>query len=131
MISHNAEFYGDIAPEVWNVPGDGFVYSSGEDYMDKIKQQELFDKKANKNKLNLGENEKEILDGFGNKIEIEKKVNINIDRSQLKRMQKEFKIMKKKQNDGIDVDEELFYKLEEDIITIEEQLNKEKLLRKK
>ena len=34
-------------------------------------------------------------------------------------------------NDSIDVDEELFYKLEEDIITIEEQLNKEKLLRKK
>jgi elongation factor 3 len=130
MISHNAEFYGDIAPEVWNVPGDGFVYSSGEDYMDKIKQQELADKKANKNKLNLGENETEILDGFGNKIEIEKKVNSTVDRSQLKQMQKEFKLMKKMQNGGDDIDEELFYKLEEDIAIAEEQLNKEKLLRK-
>ena len=29
MISHNAEFFGDIAPEVWEIPGDQAVHVSG------------------------------------------------------------------------------------------------------
>jgi|MDSY01.2.fsa_nt_gb elongation factor 3 len=129
MISHNAEFYGDIAPEVWKVPGDGFVYLSGEDYLDKIKQKELEEKKANKNKLNLDE-EKEILDAYGNKVEVEKKFSGDIDRGQLKKMQKELKEMKKSQSKGNLIDEDKFYQLEEQIKIAEDFVNKEKLARK-
>ncbi len=129
MISHNAEFYGDIAPEVWKVPGDGFVYSSGEDYLDKIKQQELADKKANKNKLNL-DGEEDKFDAYGNKIEVNKKFSGDIDRGQLKKMQKELKEMKKSQSKGNLIDEDKFYQLEEQIKIAEDFVNKEKLARK-
>ena len=130
MISHNAEFYGDIAPEVWKVPGDGFVYYSGEDYMDKIKQQELAEKKANKNKLSFDNGDKEIVDGFGNKIKIEKKFTGDIEKGELKKMQKEFKEMKKLQSKGETIDEDRFFELEEKIKVAEEFLEKEKQAKK-
>ena len=130
MISHNAEFYGDIAPEVWRVQGDGFVYYSGEDYMDKIKKQELADKKANKNKLNFDSEESEKIDGFGNKIVVEKKFSGDIEKGELKKMQKEYKEMKKLQSKGESIDEDRFFELEEKIKIAEEYLEKEKLAKK-
>lgn len=130
MISHNAEFYGDIAPEVWRVPGDGFVYYSGEEYMDKIKKQELADKKANKNKLNLDSAATEIVDGFGNKIQVEKKFTGDIEKGELKRMQKEYKEMKKLQSKGESIDEDRFFDLEEKIKIAEEYQDKEKAAKK-
>lgn len=129
MISHNAEFYGDIAPEVWKVPGDGFVYTSGDEYLDQIKQQELEEKKANKNKLNLDE-ENEVFDAFGNKIEVTKQFSGAIERSELKRLQKELKDLKKKQSKGEDIDEDRFFELEEMVKIAEEYFAKEKALKK-
>ena len=129
MISHNAEFYGDIAPEVWKVPGDGFVYTSGDDYLNKIKQKELEEKKANKNKLNFGD-EDEKVDAYGNKIDVQAKFTGNIERSEFKKLQKEFKELKKKQSKGIEIDEDRFYDLEEQIRIAEEFINKEKLAKK-
>merc|ERR1712176_1358018 len=41
MISHNAEFFGDIAPEVWEVPGDQKVHVSGAEWMEAVKAKEL------------------------------------------------------------------------------------------
>ena len=130
MISHNSEFYGDIAPEVWKVPGDGFVYTSGEDYLDKIKQKELVDKKANKNKLNLNNEENEIIDAYGNKIQVQKKFSGIIERSEFKKLQKEFKDLKKRQSKGEDIDEDRIFELEEQVKIAEEYINKEKALKK-
>ena len=38
MISHNAEFFGDIAPEVWEVPGDQKVHVSGAEWMEAVRR---------------------------------------------------------------------------------------------
>merc|ERR1712159_330620 len=48
MISHNAEFFGDIAPEVWEVPGDQKVHVSGAEWMEAVKAKELAEAKAKK-----------------------------------------------------------------------------------
>ena len=129
MISHNAEFYGDLAPEIWKVPGDTFVYTSGDDYLEKIKEKELEEKKANKNKLNLDE-DSEVFDAYGNKVEVTKQFSGAIERSELKKLQKEYKDLKKKKSKGNDIDEDRFFELEEQIRIAEEYMSKEKALRK-
>ncbi|KAH8050898.1 ATPase [Aureococcus anophagefferens] len=37
MISHNAEFFGDIAPEIWEIPGDQKVHISGAEWMEAVR----------------------------------------------------------------------------------------------
>ena len=98
--------------------------------MDKIKKQELADKKANKNKLNFDSEESEKIDGFGNKIVVEKKFSGDIEKGELKKMQKEYKEMKKLQSKGESIDEDRFFELEEKIKIAEEYLEKEKLAKK-
>merc|ERR1712118_526948 len=51
MISHNAEFFGDIAPEVWEVPGDQKVHVSGAEWMEAVKAKELADARAKKKSI--------------------------------------------------------------------------------
>ncbi|EGB11163.1 hypothetical protein AURANDRAFT_22099 [Aureococcus anophagefferens] len=41
MISHNAEFFGDIAPEIWEIPGDQKVHISGAEWMEAVRAREL------------------------------------------------------------------------------------------
>ena len=67
MISHNAEFFGDIAPEVWEVPGDQKVHVSGAEWMEAVKAKELAEAKAKKKGVPKQDEEK--FDALGNKIE--------------------------------------------------------------
>ncbi|KAK7249183.1 ATPase [Aureococcus anophagefferens] len=49
MISHNAEFFGDIAPEIWEIPGDQKVHiSSGAEWMEAVRARELAEQKMKK-----------------------------------------------------------------------------------
>ena len=67
MISHNAEFFGDIAPEVWEVPGDQKVHVSGAEWMEAVKAKELADARAKKKSIPKQDDDK--FDALGNKIE--------------------------------------------------------------
>ena len=67
MISHNAEFFGDIAPEVWEVPGDQKVHVSGAEWMEAVKAKELAEAKAKKKSIPKQDDDK--FDALGNKIE--------------------------------------------------------------
>ena len=69
MISHNAEFFGDIAPEVWEVPGDQKVHVSGAEWMEAVKAKELAEAKAKKKSIPKQDDDK--FDALGNKIETE------------------------------------------------------------
>ena len=51
MISHNAEFFGDIAPEVWEVPGDQKVHVSGAEWMEAVRAKELAEQRAKKKSI--------------------------------------------------------------------------------
>ena len=64
MISHNAEFFGDIAPEVWEVPGDQKVHVSGAEWMEAVKAKELAEAKAKKKGVPKQDEEK--FDALGN-----------------------------------------------------------------
>merc|ERR1740138_1456358 len=66
VISHNAEFYGPICPEVRKVPGDGHCYVEGAEWMEAIRLKELEDAK-NKSKLPCQKEDK--FDNFGIKID--------------------------------------------------------------
>ena len=68
MISHNAEFFGDIAPEVWEVPGDQKVHISGAEWMEAVRAKELADAKAKKKAAPTQEEDK--FDALGNKIAV-------------------------------------------------------------
>ena len=106
MISHNAEFFADIAPEIWEVPGDQKVYITGAEWMDAIRQKELSDARARKNAAPTQEDDQ--FDALGNKIIIQQKAT-DVDRDMIKRMAKKIKDLKDqlKRGDG-SVEDEIF-----------------------
>merc|ERR1711965_1273906 len=88
MISHNAEFFGDIAPEVWEVPGDQKVHVSGAEWMEAVKAKELADARAKKKSIPKQDDHK--FDAPGNKIETAVAA-ADIDRDYVKKLTKQLK----------------------------------------
>ena len=106
MISHNAEFFGDIAPEIWEVPGDGSVKISGAEWMEAVKAKELAEAKAKKNSAPTQEEEK--FDALGNKIETQV-ASADIDRKYVKTISKRLKELKDRFKKGdASVEDEIF-----------------------
>ena len=93
MISHNAEFFGDIAPEVWEVPGDQKVHVSGAEWMEAVKAKELAEAKAKKKSIPKQDDDK--FDALGNKIETAVAA-ADIDRDYVKKLTKQLKALKER-----------------------------------
>lgn len=123
LISHNAEFFGDIAPEVWEVPGDTQVHVSGAEWMEAVKAKELAEAKAKKN--SIPDQEEDKFDALGNKIET-KTVDADIDRDMVKRMTKQLKLLKERIKSGDVSCEDEFYELEEKLDRANAIMKKEK-----
>jgi len=110
MISHNAEFFGDIAPEVWEVPGDQKVHISGAEWMEAVRAKELAEAKAKKKAAPTQEEDK--FDALGNKIE-SKTADADIDRDMIKRLTKQVKSLKDRLKKGDASVEDQLFELEE------------------
>ena len=123
MISHNAEFFGDIAPEVWEVPGDKSVYVSGAEWMEAVKQKELAEAKAKKKSIPTQQEEK--FDALGNRIVVET-IAADIDRDMIKKMTKQLKVLKDRMKKGDASVEDEMYDLEEKLEKANALLKKEK-----
>jgi len=123
MISHNAEFFNDIAPEVWEVPGDGKVHVSGAEWMEAIKKKELEEAKAKKKSVPTQEEEK--FDSLGNKIETKASA-ADFDRDALKRLTKKLKDLKERLKKGDASVEDEIFELEQKIEEGEKAMKKEK-----
>ena len=123
MISHNAEFFGDIAPEVWEVPGDQSVHISGADWEEAVRKKELAEAKAKKNSIPTQVEEK--YDALGNKIEVQAAAS-DIDRDYVKKLTKQLKSLKDRLKKGdLSVEDEIF-ELEDKLNTANDILKKEK-----
>ena len=123
MISHNAEFFSDIAPEVWEVPGDQSVHVSGAEWMEAVRKKELEEAKAKKKQIPKQEEEK--FDSLGNKIEA-KAAAADFDRDALKRAQKKLKDLQARLKKGDASVEDEIFELEEVIAQGEKAMKKEK-----
>ena len=128
MISHNAEFFGDIAPEIWEVPGDQKVHISGAEWMEAVRAKELADAKAKKKAAPTQEEDK--FDALGNKIE-SKTVAADVDRDMIKKMTKQLKSLKERVKRGDASCEDEMYELEEKLDAANAMLKKEKEAAKK
>ncbi|KAH8055341.1 ATPase [Aureococcus anophagefferens] len=104
MISHNAEFFGDIAPEIWEIPGDQKVHISGAEWM---------------------EAEEDKFDALGNKIETETKA-ADVDRDMIKLMTKKLKGLKERLKKGDASVEDEMFELEEKLDAANAMMKKEK-----
>merc|ERR1712196_640422 len=106
MISHNAEFFGDIAPEVWEVPGDQKVHVSGAEWMEAVKAKELAEAKAKKKGVPKQDEEK--FDALGNKIETAVAA-ADIDRDYVKKLTKQLKALKERVKKGdVSAEDEMY-----------------------
>ena len=123
MISHNAEFFSDIAPEVWEVPGDGKVHISGAEWMEAVKKRELEEARAKKKMIPKQEEDK--FDSLGNKIETKASLQ-EFDRDALKRSQKKLKDLQARLKKGDASVEDEIFELEQSIEEGEKQMKKEK-----
>uniref|UniRef100_A0A6S8B2L6 ABC transporter domain-containing protein n=1 Tax=Aureoumbra lagunensis TaxID=44058 RepID=A0A6S8B2L6_9STRA len=123
MISHNAEFFSDIAPEVWEVPGDQKVHVSGAEWMEAIRKRELEEAKAKKKSIPKQDEEK--FDSLGNKIETSA-INQDVDRDALKRMTKKLKELKDRLKKGDASVEDEMYELESKVEEAEKIMKREK-----
>jgi elongation factor 3 len=123
MISHNAEFLDGLAPEIWEVPGDGNVKISGSEWMEAVRLKELAEAKAKKNSIPTQEEEK--FDALGNKIEV-KTADTDIDRDMVKKMTKQLKLLKERIKNGDTSCEDEFYELEEKLERANVIMKKEK-----
>ena len=123
MISHNAEFLDGLAPEIWEVPGDGTVKISGSEWMEAVRLKELAEAKAKKNSIPSQEEEK--FDTLGNKIEV-KTADTDIDRDLVKKMTKQLKLLKERIKNGDTSCEDEFYELEEKLERVNAIMKKEK-----
>ena len=123
MISHNAEFFGDIAPEIWEVPGDGSVKISGAEWMEAVKAKELAEAKAKKNSAPTQEEEK--FDALGNKIETQV-ASADIDRKYVKTLSKRLKELKDRLKKGDASVEDEIFELEDKLDAANAILTKEK-----
>merc|ERR1711871_1441996 len=123
MISHNAEFFGDIAPEVWEVPGDQKVHVSGAEWMEAIRAKELAEQKAKKKSIPKQDEEK--FDALGNKIETVTAA-ADVDRDMIKRMTKQLKALKDRIKKGDASCEDEMYEVEAQLEEAKAALAKEK-----
>jgi elongation factor 3 len=123
MISHNAEFFGDIAPEVWEVPGDQKVHVSGAEWMEAVRAKELAEQKAKKKSIPKQDDDK--FDALGNKIESTTAA-ADVDRDLIKRMTKQLKALKDRLKKGDASCEDEMYELEEKLDAANAMLKKEK-----
>ena len=123
MISHNAEFFGDIAPEIWEVPGDQKVHISGAEWMEAVRAKELADAKAKKKAAPTQEEDK--FDALGNKIESTVAA-ADIDRDMIKRMTKQLKSLKDRLKKGDASVEDEIFELEEKLDAANAAMKKEK-----
>ena len=123
MISHNAEFFGDIAPEIWEVPGDQKVHISGAEWMEAVRAKELADAKAKKKAAPTQEEDK--FDALGNKIESPVAA-ADIDRDMIKRMTKQLKSLKDRLKKGDASVEDEIFELEEKLDAANAAMKKEK-----
>jgi len=128
MISHNAEFFGDIAPEVWEVPGDQKVHVSGAEWMEAVKAKELAEAKAKKKGVPKQDEEK--FDALGNKIETAVAA-ADIDRDYVKKLTKQLKALKERVKKGDASAEDEMYEVEEALDKANAILKKEKEAAKK
>ena len=123
MISHNAEFFGDIAPEVWEVPGDQKVHVSGAEWMEAVKAKELADARAKKKSIPKQDDDK--FDALGNKIETAVAA-ADIDRDYVKKLTKQLKALKERVKKGDASAEDEMYEVEEALDKANAILKKEK-----
>eukprot|EP00634_Sargassococcus_sp_CCMP2135_P010810 CAMPEP_0198657104 /NCGR_PEP_ID=MMETSP1467-20131203/11299_1 /TAXON_ID=1462469 /ORGANISM="unid. sp., Strain CCMP2135" /LENGTH=833 /DNA_ID=CAMNT_0044393197 /DNA_START=85 /DNA_END=2586 /DNA_ORIENTATION=- len=123
MISHNAEFFSDIAPEVWEVPGDQAVHVTGAEWMEAVRKRELEEAKAKKKSIPTQEEDK--FDSLGNKI-VSKAAAADFDRDALKRAQKKLKDLQARLKKGDASVEDEIFELETQIEEGEKQMKKEK-----
>jgi len=128
MISHNAEFFGDIAPEVWEVPGDQKVHVSGAEWMEAVKAKELADARAKKKSIPKQDDDK--FDALGNKIETAVAA-ADIDRDYVKKLTKQLKALKERVKKGDASAEDEMYEVEEQLDKANAILKKEKEAAKK
>ncbi|KAH8063998.1 ATPase [Aureococcus anophagefferens] len=110
MISHNAEFFGDIAPEVWEVPGDQKVHISGAEWMEAVRAKELAEAKAKKK---ARRRRRRTSSALGNKIESVTAA-ADVDRDMIKRMTKQLKSLKDRLKKGDGSKEKAAAKAEKD-----------------
>ncbi|KAH8072422.1 ATPase [Aureococcus anophagefferens] len=103
MISHNAEFFGDIAPEIWEIPGD----------------QKKLKKKA------APTQEEDKFDALGNKIESVTKA-ADVDRDMIKLMTKKLKGLKERLKKGDGSVEDEIFELEDKLDAANAMMKKEK-----
>mmetsp|Transcript_29351 Transcript_29351/g.95083 ORF Transcript_29351/g.95083 Transcript_29351/m.95083 type:complete len:825 (+) Transcript_29351:404-2878(+) len=123
MISHNAEFFGDIAPEVWEVPGDQKVHISGAEWMEAVRAKELAEAKAKKKAAPTQEEDK--FDALGNKIESVTAA-ADVDRDMIKRMTKQLKSLKDRLKKGDGSVEDQIFELEDKLDAANAMMKKEK-----
>ena len=123
MISHNAEFFGDIAPEIWEVPGDQKVHISGAEWMEAVRARELAEQKLKKKAAPTQEEDK--FDALGNKIESTVAA-ADIDRDMIKRMTKQLKSLKDRLKKGDASVEDEIFELEEKLDAANAAMKKEK-----
>jgi len=124
IISHNADIYKDLAPEVWKVEGNGKVVVTGADWVDAVRKKELSDAKKKKFAIGGGQ-EDDKFDALGNKIVVEK-VAEELDRGAIKQLQKTLKILKKALAGGDTSVEDEIFEIEDKIEKYQIQRNKEK-----
>ncbi|EGB10622.1 hypothetical protein AURANDRAFT_22166 [Aureococcus anophagefferens] len=123
MISHNAEFFGDIAPEIWEIPGDQKVHISGAEWMEAVRARELAEQKMKKKAAPTQEEDK--FDALGNKIETETKA-ADVDRDMIKLMTKKLKGLKERLKKGDASVEDEMFELEEKLDAANAMMKKEK-----
>ena len=124
IISHNADIYKGLAPEIWKVEGNGKVEVTGADWIDAVRKKELIEAKRKKNAIG-GTPEDEKFDALGNKIE-SVQVAEEIDRNVAKQLQKNLKALKKSLASGDTSVEDEIYEIEEKLEVYSKQKNKEK-----
>ncbi|KAH8094326.1 ATPase [Aureococcus anophagefferens] len=123
MISHNAEFFGDIAPEIWEIPGDQKVHISGAEWMEAVRARELAEQKLKKKAAPTQEEDK--FDALGNKIESVTKA-ADVDRDMIKLMTKKLKGLKERLKKGDGSVEDEIFELEDKLDAANAMMKKEK-----
>merc|ERR1711907_408417 len=117
------EFFGDIAPEVWEVPGDQKVHVSGAEWMEAVKAKELADARAKKKSIPKQDDDK--FDALGNKIETAVAA-ADIDRDYVKKLTKQLEALKERVKKGDASAEDEMYEVEEQLDKANAILKKKK-----
>ncbi|KAH8073215.1 ATPase [Aureococcus anophagefferens] len=122
MISHNAEFFGDIAPEIWEVPGDQKVHISGAEWMEAVRAGARGGRRPRRRRADPGGGQVRRL---GNKIESVTAA-ADVDRDMIKRMTKQLKSLKDRLKKGDGSVEDQIFELEDKLDAANAMMKKEK-----